>query len=163
MTPALRWFVFLWFVGYALCAASCAHRYQRHQTAYLEESSRIKWDSVEEKHEETQQQREQQRNDQQVVVRRKTTPSPAGPIVEEEYVLTLSELRDTSGVVTASGSRLAIEGEKEKAKKLENKLDVQADTRVGWPSPLWLLLLVPVAVGGWALRKWLRARIPFLG
>jgi hypothetical protein len=145
-----------------LWGTGCRHTYDHAENAYLAQSGAINWDESAAKHEEKQQHDETKETKSQVVYRKKTTPSPQGPIVEESYAVTLSELQATSGVVTASSSESRTAGSARFDNVQAISSSTKADTRAGVNPWWWLLLLVPVAAGGWALRKWIRGRIPFL-
>ena len=152
MTPALRWALLAYLLTGLVCG--CSHAYEHQDNAYLKQSETINWDESAAKHEENQQHDETKETKSQVVYRKKTTPSPQGPIVEESYAVTLSELQATSGVVTASSSESRTAGRADFSKVQASSSTTKADTRAGWWSPWWLLLLVPLAAVGWALKRW---------
>lgn len=83
--------------------------------------------------------------------RRKTTPSPAGPIVEEEWSASLSELQQHSGVVVASRSESRTEAETSKAS--EASASKMSDRKpAGFALPWWAWVGLVVFLGGWAVR-----------
>jgi hypothetical protein len=156
LTPALRWFVFLWFVGYALCAASCAHRYQKHQTATRTEETRKEWRTEQTAAETTQ----SVATETKTGSRRTRRWAPDGKLLEEIQEHWGSDGRvQVSASASASQSASGVDFSNVVA---GSSTSVQADTRAGW-SWWWALLAVPVVGVAWGLRRWIRSRISFLG
>lgn len=124
----------------------CAHKLRTVDTR--EASKKEEWANVEKKHVEQRQNDEQQKKERSVNYRRKTTPTPQGPIVEEEYALTLSELQATSGVVTVSDSQLATSGNRHE--KAASKAETMRDTKPGGFSlPWWVHGVVLMTIAGY--------------
>lgn len=150
-------------IGLALLfwGTSCAHRRQRTHDIQRTEETAARWDKRAEHAEKTKQHDEQKKTESSATYRRKTTPSPAGPIVEEEFAVSLSELQASSGVVhQRSGSEL-VTGEVDKKLKERDRGEVQTDTKAGWWSPWWLLLLIPIGlVALFVLRRFPSLSVP---
>lgn len=120
-----------WLAVYLL--ASCAGRLQKSHDRQKEEETTDRWAKRAEHAEETKQHDEKKQTDSKVVFRRKTTPSPAGPIIEEEYAVSLSELQASSGVVHQRSGFESATGEAGKKLKEHDRGRVDAGVKTSLP------------------------------
>lgn len=126
-----RWAVFLYLLT-GLC--SCAHKFRTVDNR--EASAKEEWASVEKKHVEQRQQNEQKKTERTATYTRKTIPSPQGPIVEESWAASLSEIMASSGVVSVSSGSVTSAGNRHEkaASKVETMKDVKP---AGFSIPWW--------------------------
>lgn len=122
-------------IGLALLVwgTSCAGRLQKSHDHQKNEETNERWAKRAEHAEESKQHDEKKQTDTKVVFRRKTTPSPAGPIVEEEYAVSLSELQASSGVVRQRSDSESATGEAGKKLKEHDRGQVDAGAKTSLP------------------------------
>lgn len=157
MTPTARWLIVIYLALGAYCASGCAHKYQKNEHEARLHIESEKWENTAAKHEEQQQQTEQQQQRHSSGKARIVRPQET---IDVEWVddVVSKYLQVAQG---ASDSKSHTAGSADVLDKGERDKKVKADTKAGWPSPLWLLLLVPLAALVWWLRSRWRSVIPW--
>lgn len=137
-----------------LLLAGCARTISTSSEADLKETEKAKWDNRAASVVETKQHSETAKTEKAATYRRKTTPSPAGPIVEEEWAVSLSELREASGVVAASRSESRTTGETFRNVVASSSTVETMTSRPWWWWPVVVTGgAVLVALAAWQLRR----------
>jgi hypothetical protein len=153
--PAIRWTLFL-FLLTAFCG-SCAHRYQKHQTAARTEETAHVWQTAETAASQMQSvATEKKQGNRQI---RRWTPD--GKLMEEVIEHWGSDGRVQ--VASSASASASATGQVSKSVAASSSSSTKADTRAGWSPWWWTLLLVPLALVAWALRRRIRAFIPWMG
>lgn len=156
MTPRWQWAVIAYLLLWAFCCAGCAYKLRTTDTANRTEETRNVWQTAETAASQTQSvATEKKQGNRQT---RRWTPD--GKLMEEVIEHWGSDGRVQ--VASESSSHAASTGHASQSAKASSSSSTKADTQAGWSPWWWALLLAPAAAGAWALRKWIRARIPFL-
>jgi hypothetical protein len=155
MRPVVYWPLFLLLLVHVLCA-SCAHRLHKHQTATRTEETARTWQTAENAASQTQ----SVSSEKKASSRRTREFDPkTGKLVRD--VLEQYQSDGRVQVDTLASASASATGADFRSVVASSSSTTKADTRAGWPSWWWTLLLVPVAVLAWFLRRRIRAFIPW--
>lgn len=142
--------------------AGCAYKLRKSDNRWDKEAETTKWETAAEKHDE--QKHETARDEQRKVTgkARARVKKPDGTTIDLDLDwVDEAVAKYTARAVSASDSRSTAGGETKRAKDAGSNVNVNAGAKAGWPSPLWLLLIIPaVALVWWLRRRW-PPRIPF--
>lgn len=133
-----------------LLATGCAHKLRTSET-HAASAEEAHWDKHAESSAETKRADETKQSERKAAYRRKTTPSPAGPIVEEEWSASLSELHAHSGVVAVSHSESTARGESKKVATASKK-EMERRDPPGFSLPWWTWVGLVLFFLCWAAR-----------
>jgi hypothetical protein len=147
--------VFFWLACYLL--SSCAHRFQKHQTAARTEQETRTFQTAENAASQTQ----SVSSEKKASSRRTREFDPKTGILVKD-VLEQYQSDGRVQVDTLASASASATGADFRSVVASSSSTTKADTRAGW-SPWWLLLLVPLAAGAWALKRYWRSLIPRLG
>ncbi len=147
--------VFFWVACYLL--SSCAHRFQKHQTATRTEQETRTFQTAENAASQTQSVSSEKKAGSK---RTREFDPKTGILVRD--VLEQYQSDGRVQVDTLASASASATGADFRSVVASSSSTTKADARTGWPSWWWALLLVPAAAVAWFLRRRIRAAIPFL-
>lgn len=157
MRPRHYWPLFLFVMAWALCSG-CAHRYASQQSA----------NRTDQEHRQSQTEARVEEKTQSVATEKKQGSKrtrefdpKTGTLIRDVLEQYQSDGRlqvDTSASASASATAAVF-----RSVVASSSSARQADTRVAWWSPWWLLLVIPLAGVVWLGWRWVkRSATPFL-